>query len=298
VGTAFLSDFGAAHLGDLSSTATAGAIGTFAYMSPEQRLGRPATLASDLYGVGAVLLELLTGRPPEPAKDGLLAAPPSSLNPDLTPAHDAVVARLLEEDPRLRPADAFDARKSLQSIAWPDRIPDRPLAAEPPSAQASAESERDRLGPPHDPGDGRDAALRRHDAWMGRDVLVIPLTEVSLTQARAFARAGHAALPTVLHVDQTAEQIWIAAPAGRSLADDPRALSPGQRARLHEAIAALHATGGAHGSIDAAHLYILDGDLTLAYPRGGPSSDAGSAADLDRAALARLDADASLKAGP
>ncbi|MCK6589326.1 MAG: serine/threonine protein kinase [Polyangiaceae bacterium] len=90
VGTAFLSDFGAAHLGDLSSTATAGAIGTFAYMSPEQRLGRPATLASDLFGVGAVFYELLTGRAPEPAKGGLLPAPPSSVNPDLTPAHDAV----------------------------------------------------------------------------------------------------------------------------------------------------------------------------------------------------------------
>jgi serine/threonine-protein kinase len=292
VGTAYLSDFGAAHLGDLSSTATAGAIGTFAYMSPEQRLGRPATLASDLYGVGAVLFELLTGRPPEAAKDGLLPVPPSSVNPELTPAHDVVVARLLEEDPKLRPADAFDARRSIQSIAWPDRVPERPLAAAPSLAEASSESALERLGPPHDAGDGRDAALRRHDAWMGRDVLVIPLTEASLTQARAFARAGHAALPTVLRVDPADEQIWIAAPpaGARSLADDPRALSPGQRARLHEAITALHATGGAHGCIDAAHLYLLDGDLTLAFPRS--SGDAGGAAELDRAALARLDADA------
>src|SRR5206468_3801550 len=55
IGASRLSDFGAAHLGDLSTTATAGAIGTFAYMSPEQRLGRPATIASDLYAVGAIL---------------------------------------------------------------------------------------------------------------------------------------------------------------------------------------------------------------------------------------------------
>lgn len=287
VGTAFLSDFGAAHLGDLSSTATAGAIGTFAYMSPEQRLGRPATLASDLFGVGAVFYELLTGRAPEPAKGGLLPAPPSSVNPDLTPAHDAVVARLLEEDPKLRPADAFDARRSLQSIAWPDRIPDRPLAETTPEAVTAPESER--LGPPHDIGDGRDAALRRHDTWVGRDVLVMPLTEASLARARAFARAGHAALPIILRVDQTEAQIWVGAPAGRSLADDPRALSPGQRARLHEAIEALHTAGGAHGCIDAAHLYLLDGDLTLAYPRANPDA----ALDLDRSALAQLDADAS-----
>ncbi len=69
VGAARLSDFGAAHLGDLSSTATAGAIGTFAYMSPEQRLGRPASIASDLYGVGVLLAELLTGvAPPGPVE--------------------------------------------------------------------------------------------------------------------------------------------------------------------------------------------------------------------------------------
>ena len=55
VGAPKLADFGAAHLGDLSSTVTAGAIGTISYMSPEQRLGRKASVASDLYSVGALL---------------------------------------------------------------------------------------------------------------------------------------------------------------------------------------------------------------------------------------------------
>jgi serine/threonine-protein kinase len=289
VGTAYLSDFGAAHLGDLSSTATAGAIGTFAYMSPEQRIGRPATLASDLYGVGAVLFELLTGLAPEPAKEGLLRDPPSSMNPDLTPAHDAVVARLLEEDPKSRPADAFEARRAIQSMPWPDRVHERRPGA--PVIERASEASEDRLGPAHDAGDGRDAAVRRYDAWIGRDVLVFPLTEQTLARARAFARAGHAALPTVLRVDSAEEEIWIAAPppGSRSLSDEPRALSPGQRARLREAVAALHAAEGAHGCIDAAHLYILDGEVTLAYPRSMPEGDA---AGLDRAALERLDADA------
>src|SRR6185436_12174263 len=71
VGATRLSDFGAAHLGDLSSTATAGAIGTFAYMSPEQRLGRPASLTSDLYSAGVLLAELLTGEAPSPVTDRL-----------------------------------------------------------------------------------------------------------------------------------------------------------------------------------------------------------------------------------
>jgi len=54
-GVTRLGDFGVAHLSDLSATATAGVIGTLGYMSPEQREGRPASVRSDLYGVGALL---------------------------------------------------------------------------------------------------------------------------------------------------------------------------------------------------------------------------------------------------
>ena len=62
VGAPKLADFGAAHLGDLSSTVTAGAIGTISYMSAEQRLGRKAGVASGLYAVGALLYEMITRR--------------------------------------------------------------------------------------------------------------------------------------------------------------------------------------------------------------------------------------------
>ena len=65
-GVTRLGDFGVAHLSDLSATATAGVIGTLGYMSPEQREGRPASVRSDLYGVGAMLWEMLTGERPEP----------------------------------------------------------------------------------------------------------------------------------------------------------------------------------------------------------------------------------------
>jgi serine/threonine-protein kinase len=286
VGAARLSDFGAAHLGDLSSTATAGAIGTFAYMSPEQRLGRPATLASDLYGVGAVLAELLTGEAPAPAVRGRLTPAPSASNPDLTEAHDAAVASLLEEDPAARPADAFEARRALQALSWPERI--RPRAARPsvrPRASERPEGEA-RLTDAEEPGDGRDAAPRRHDRWLCRDVLVLPLSDEALARARAFARAGHPALPAVLRVDVAAGEIWIAPPRGRALADAPRALTKGQRARLAEAIAALHAAGGAHGSVDAQHLYLHDGDVALAYPR---DPGAGDAVERDAEALRRID---------
>jgi serine/threonine-protein kinase len=286
VGTAYLSDFGAAHLGDLSSTATAGAIGTFSYMSPEQRIGRPASMASDLYGVGAVLYELLTGEQASPASGGLLDLPPSARNPELTGAHDAALARLLDEDPAARPADAFEARRALGAIPWPSRPPAWTSAPARAPSDRPPKSLRSRLAPPESTADGRDAARRRHDTWVHRDVIVLPLDERSLALARAFARAGHAALPTVLRADAAEQQIWVAAPLGRSLLDEPRPLSPGQLARLREAVAALHAADGAHGHIDREHLYWLDGEVALAYPRVDPPPNA---LELDREALAKLD---------
>jgi serine/threonine-protein kinase len=286
IGTARLSDFGAAHLGDLSTTATAGAIGTFSYMSPEQRLGRPATVASDLYAVGAMLVELLTGAPAEPTRAGRLDLPPSAVHPDLGAAHDAVVALLLEQDPTLRPADAFEARRMLSALSWSLRIPDRPLPAprarttdRPPSSDGS------RLCAARDPGDGRDAAHRRHDSWIGRDVLVLDTAPQNLERARGFARAGHAALPTVLRVDVAAAEIWIAPALGRALADEARPVSPGQLARLEEALTALHTAGGAHGCLDHDHLYWHDGEITLAFPRAPARPDD---AERDREALRRL----------
>jgi eukaryotic-like serine/threonine-protein kinase len=254
-------------------------------MSPEQRLGRAATLASDVYGVGALLSELLAGQAAGPVVDRLDPAP-SACHPDLTEAHDALVARLLQDDPRRRPADAFEARRLLLSLPWPERAWARPrrLSERPRSERPAAPAEQ-RLGATLEVGDGRDVARRQHDTWLDRDVLVLACDDATLARARAFARAGHPALPTVLRADRTADTLWVDLPGGRALADEPRGLSPGQVARLREAIEALHAAGGAHGRIDAEHLYLHDGEVTLAYPR---ASAEGDLAALDLAALAAL----------
>jgi serine/threonine-protein kinase len=288
VGTARLGDFGAAHLGDLSSTATAGAIGTFAYMSPEQRLGKPATVASDLYGAGAMLYELLTGEPAEPARNGRLHPPPSECHPDLGPEHDAAAARLLAEDPGARPPDAFEARRGLRALRWSTRVPERSAqSTRPRTDRPPPPTDDQRLAAPLAAHDGRDAAWRRHDLWTGRDVLVIAGTPENLARARAFARAGHAALPTVLRVEGPGGDIWVAPPLGRALADEPRALSPGHVGRLDEALRALRDAGGAHGAIDAEHLYFHDGEFTLAFPREAPDG-VEEAEARDRQALTRL----------
>lgn len=105
-----IADFGAAHLRKSGATQTA-TIGTPAYMSPEQITDNPLTQQSDMYCLGVVLYELLTGQRPFVAKNipDLLEkilhedpAPPSHLRPELPPALDTVVLTALKKKPEDR----------------------------------------------------------------------------------------------------------------------------------------------------------------------------------------------------
>jgi class 3 adenylate cyclase/septal ring-binding cell division protein DamX/tRNA A-37 threonylcarbamoyl transferase component Bud32 len=130
-GAPLLGDFGLALAPDQSHiTAKGMMIGTAAYMPPEQALGRPLEPRSDLYSLGAMLYEMLTGRPPF-VGDDLLAVvsqhvnkmpdPPSKFAPEIPAALDALVLKLLEKDPAGRPADAKTVGETLQTIAGESR---------------------------------------------------------------------------------------------------------------------------------------------------------------------------------
>jgi serine/threonine-protein kinase len=277
-GVTRLGDFGAAHLSDLSSTATAGVIGTLGYMSPEQREGRPATVKSDLFGVGALLWEMLTAERPEASPE----APPERVRPsgvhrDLDAGHDAVVFSLVNDDPTRRPADAFAARHALGSLRWPTTI-ERITVVPHASRKTKREDDRPsgvRLLP--------DESGILVDQWLGRRIIGIPLNPPMLARASAFARADHTALQAVLRVDRQRQTIWLAEPRGVPLTGK---LSQTQAATLREAIDRLHELGEAHGSVDAAHVLVDDaGGVTLAFaPPVGPTATF----DLDRLALAKL----------
>ncbi|MFD6282117.1 protein kinase, partial [Streptomyces sp. NPDC060209] len=107
-------DFGIARAmqsGVTSMTQTGMVMGTPQYLSPEQALGRGVDARSDLYSVGIMLFQLLTGRIPFDADSPLAIAyahvqeepvAPSSINRSVTPAMDALVARALKKNPNER----------------------------------------------------------------------------------------------------------------------------------------------------------------------------------------------------
>ena len=119
-GLATVTDFGIARAGASEITQAGSVMGTPHYLSPEQAQGQAVTAVSDLYSIGVVLYEALAGRVPFEAESAVAIAMkqvshtpqrPSSINPAVTPALDAVVMRALEKDPgqRFQSAEAFIA---------------------------------------------------------------------------------------------------------------------------------------------------------------------------------------------
>jgi len=270
-GVAHLGDFGVAHLGDISSTATAGVIGTMGYMSPEQRRGHPATIASDIFGVGAILWEMLTGARFD-AAEGARNTRPSAVHRDLDARHDALLARFLSENPAERPEDAFSARKLVASLPWATSFEPavKPVSVRP--ASIAEESERV----------ARDAIGNEIDTRTGRRIERIALAPSTIARARAFARAAHPSLQTVLRIDRISNHLWLATPHG-TLPHEP--LREDTKSELAEALRALHEAGIVHGSVDREHIRVSSSEVTLLF-----TSEARANADArgDFSALARL----------
>jgi hypothetical protein len=134
-----VADFGLAKLlqGGPEITRTGDLMGTPPYMSPEQAQGSASlTVASDVYGLGATLYALLTGRPPFQGDDPVQtlrrvvedeAAPPRTLNPDVDRDLETICLKCLEKEPRKRYASAEEVADRLQLFLEGKPIPDRPI---------------------------------------------------------------------------------------------------------------------------------------------------------------------------
>jgi eukaryotic-like serine/threonine-protein kinase len=122
-GNAKVTDFGIARAGASEMTEAGSIMGTAQYLSPEQAQGQLATSQSDLYSVGIILYELLTGRLPFDGESAVAIAvqhlndpppPISSLRPDVAPELEAAVMRALAKDPAARWADADEFIRALE----------------------------------------------------------------------------------------------------------------------------------------------------------------------------------------
>jgi serine/threonine-protein kinase len=142
--SAKLTDFGIARMPSVTQVTQLGTtLGTAAYVAPEQASGQVVGPAADLYGVGLLLYEMLTGRPPFEGDSPAAVLyrhvheaprPPRQLRPELPPALEAVVLRALEKEPARRFGSAEEMAEALRVAL------SAPHAAVPPSTQAAMAS--------------------------------------------------------------------------------------------------------------------------------------------------------------
>ena len=174
-GTVKVMDFGIARvLGPETAPQTSAVLGTASYLSPEQAQGGPVDARTDIYSLGAVLYELLTGRPPFMGDTPVAVAYkqvnetpalPSTLNADVPARLDAVVMKALSKNPanRYQTAEEFSADLSRviagQEVEATPLMPAAPGDATQVISRPSAQTAV--LPPPEEPkGSGR-------KVWLG-----------------------------------------------------------------------------------------------------------------------------------
>jgi eukaryotic-like serine/threonine-protein kinase len=152
-GDAKVADFGIARAGSSVTISRTGSVmGTAGYMSPEQALGEPATPKSDLYSLGVVLFEALTGELPYTADNPIAVSmkhvnepvrPPREIDPTIPEGMDALVTKLMAKDPEDRYASADELADDFWKISRgrePTAAPVAAAATRPQHAPVAASS--------------------------------------------------------------------------------------------------------------------------------------------------------------
>jgi serine/threonine protein kinase len=291
-GTAKLGDFGVAHLVDLGQTQTGGLIGTLAYMSPEQITGASISIAADLYALGITLFETVSGRLPFLGPDfvaqhlGEEAPMVSSVNAEVSPVWDPILAGLLVKNPRERTQTLADLRIQLEGLELGarSRIGARPRRDSRPHsiAQLAAVDEvKPRYAFETPLGSTAISQLARAvDTVLDRSVVIERFHDSddanrALDRARVLGRAQSPFVQRALSFDRPTRTIVFEAPSGASLADTVPQVSPPEAMRLLKrlarAAAAIHELGGSHGAITTRTIVLDDGVVPTVMAAGlGP----------------------------
>ena len=244
-GKAVVTDFGIARAGVSEITQTGSVMGTPHYLSPEQAQGFDVTAVSDLYSIGVMLYEALTGRVPFEGESAVAVAMkqvsqmpqrPSSIQPRVSPALDAVVMRALEKDPgqRFQSADAF--------IAALDQAMREPGAAG--RGTTSFAALPPVVASPEEEGEDPEARRKRRRKWWIIGALVAILlgaliglllsrdttTEVPSVEGRSLQRAEEILEQRGFTVNQPPITVHREVEAGTVLEQDPPPAPPGREA--------------------------------------------------------------------
>ncbi len=144
-----VADFGIARMTTTADTVaqTAAVLGTASYLSPEQAQGQPVDGRSDIYSLGCVLYEMVTGRPPFTGDSPVAVAskqvlepptPPSRLNPDVSADLEAVIMRALAKNPANRYQSAEELRQDLDRVRRGMPVEATPVMPPPAATQVLA----------------------------------------------------------------------------------------------------------------------------------------------------------------
>lgn len=201
---ATLADFGIATLVDSARvTATGTLVGTAAYLSPEQARGQRPGTPTDVYALGLVLLEALTGRrafgqstPQEALAARLVAAP--DIPPSVPSAWRTLLSAMTATDPAHRP-DAHAVLRAIErlpaddtgdaptAVMPPESSPDAPTRVLAPQTPAAASAARPRAG----------STLRRRAPWIVAAAVVTALAVAVPAIATSLASGSAGADPTL-----------------------------------------------------------------------------------------------------